>query len=330
MFEIVEFSREFLAELSDKVRRDQLHYHEYKFLETEQLKAFFINKRISALEHKSTYSFVAFEDSQLLGFISATKDEFDSENFGFSCFKVTELMVFSNDYNEINKIFDELIKSLENKVLNQTSKVYFSISLNNNLVEQDKVFNSLVRNNFYYIHTLLTFGLQGDKFESLNKNNTNGLIIRVAKQNDAEAIAQLAQKSFSFSRFHLDPFLDNQKANKLLFNSARNSVLYGFVDVMFVAEKKGDIVGYYSAKKKHINELNLTIGDAVISAVDSNFQGLGIFTSLDTYLLNWFAENVNIAEMGTYLINHPVHKTWIKKGLHLVRGVHQFSKLIEK
>jgi len=204
--------------------------------------------------------------------------------------------------------------------------VYFSYSLNNNVNDQDIIFNSLTGLKYHYIHTLLTFGSKGERFEQLKSKE---LVIRKVNIADAEAIAKLAQKSFSYSRFHLDPHLDNQKANILLSKSAINSVLDGFVDVMFVAEIKGKIAGYYSAKKKYIQEFELVIGDAVISAVGSEYQGKGIFSELDTHLLNWFSDNVNIAEMGTYLINYPVHRTWIKKGLRLVRGSHQFSKLVE-
>ena len=98
-----------------------------------------------------------------------------------------------------------------------------------------------------------------------------------------------------------------------------------YVDIMYVAEYKGAVVGYYSAKKKYIDELNSTIGEAVISAVNENYRGLGIFKSLNKELLKWFYINVDIAEMGTYISNIPVHKTWCNNGLSIVRGIHQLA-----
>ncbi|NTU69473.1 DNA-directed RNA polymerase subunit beta' [bacterium] len=80
------------------------------------------------------------------------------------------------------------------------------------------------------------------------------LNIRYANENDAEQVANLAQESFKFNRFHLDPFIDNKKASLLYKKSAENSILHGFVDIMFVAEINEKIAGYYSAKKKYIQE----------------------------------------------------------------------------
>ena len=100
MFEIVEFNKDFLAVLSDESRRDQLHYHEYKFLETHQLKEYFINKYRTTKVFKDQFSLVALKGSKFLGFISAAKDEFDSENFGLACFRISNLLIFSREQRE--------------------------------------------------------------------------------------------------------------------------------------------------------------------------------------------------------------------------------------
>ena len=118
-----------------------------------------------------------------------------------------------------------------------------------------------------------------------------------------------------------------ENANRLLKDSAINSILNHYADVMYVAECEGKIIGYYSGKKQYINSLGISFGKAIISAVNSNYRGQGIFSLLDAWLLNWFIENTIIAEMGTYLANIPVHRTWIKKKLPLVRGIYQFSKM---
>ena len=94
---------------------------------------------------------------------------------------------------------------------------------------------------------------------------------------------------------------------------------------MFVAENDNKVIGYYSGKKKFIAEFNITFGEAVISAVDENYRGLGIFKELNKYLLEWFYNNTDIAEMGTYIVNTPIHKTWNKNRLSIIRGVHQLA-----
>jgi hypothetical protein len=80
--------------------------------------------------------------------------------------------------------------------------------------------------------------------------------------------------------------------------------------------------------KKYIPEFSLSFGEAVISAVNEKYRGKGIFKILNHYILNWFQQNTDFAEMGTYIANTPIHKTSCKNGLSMVRGTHQLSSLI--
>lgn len=317
-----------LNTLISLIERTQCHYHEYTFLSNNQLTEYFSNRILNYLGNPDLIAFTIYNGSELKGMINCIKDKFDSEIFGFDCYRITDLLVFGESMDETRIIADRLISNVEINLPSKYRPVYLTFSLNNNLMNVDHLFNAVTASRFHYIHTLLTFKSEKERFEAAEFYPNEKLLIREANHNDVEQVAELAYKSFKFSRFHLDPFLDNSKACELLRTSAKNSILQGFVDIMFVAVINNKIVGYYSAKKRHINEFNRIAGEAVISAVDSDYRGLGIFSKLDAHLLNWFADNSDFAEMGTYLVNYPVHKTWIKKGLGLVRGVHQFSKFI--
>ena len=311
------------------VKRNQLHYHEYSFIGDDQLKKYFVNKTTSSLNSSDTHAIAVISDGNIMGIITCTKDHFDSENFGFACYRITDLLVFSEEFNEVNLVVKNLISTLEDELSSISKPFYLFFSLNSNMQNADHIFNSLTKNNFYFIHTLLTFRSKKQRFESRQYFPEENILIRTANKSDVEQVANIAQGLFKFSRFHLDPFLDNERASLLLKRSAENSILQEFVDIMFVAEIQDKVVAYYSAKKRYIADFDKTVGDIVISAVDSKFRGLGLFSKLDDHILNWFADNTDFAEMGTYLGNYPVHKTWINKGLGLVRGTHQFSKFIE-
>jgi hypothetical protein len=306
--------------------RNQLQYHEYSFLTKDMLSAYFVSKSNRTIGSENSPGIVVFSEGELAGTIQCVKDDFDSECFDFPCYRITELLVFSEEYVAVKQIISKLLASLEEELASISKPFYLTYGLNNNTQNVDQIFNSFVSNSFYYVHTLLTFHTLKTKFETEPLPTDTNLIIRKATADDANQVAALAQKSFRLSRFHLDPFLDNTKASNLLKKSAENSILHGFVDVMFVAEINNRIIGYYSAKKRHIKEFEKTIGDAVISAVDFDFRGHGVFSKLDDRILNWFADHSDFAEMGTYLCNYPVHKTWINKGLGLIRGTHQFSR----
>lgn len=308
--------------------RNHLPFHEYPSLSMIQILAYFNSKLKKAIHNTDTIAYITIDENKIQGLIICVKNNFDTDNFGFGCYNITDLLVFSKTISQTNAIIDKLISTVEEELFSKTKPVYIALSLNNNIHNADQIFNALTGNQYYYIHTLLTFFSEKKQFEATDYYSKENLTIRNANLNDIEQVADLAKKSFKYSRFHLDPFLDNFKASELLRTSAINSIRHNFVDIMFVAEINNRIVGYYSGKKTRYDEFDKTIGSAVISAVDIERRGKGIFSKLDAHLLNWFCDQTDFAEMGTYLANYPVHKTWINKGLGLIRGTHQFSKII--
>jgi hypothetical protein len=330
MIEILPTDLLHIENLVRDIKREQYEFYEYKFLTDNQLVEYFFENSKKTLDNSNAFSLTAFESRRLVGYLSCVMDEFDSDIFGFPCYRISNLITLTSDFSETKAIVHSLISTLEKLIENKKlSTYYFAYSLNNNLTKVDQIFNSITNSGFHYIHTLLTFSSNKQTFETKKFYPEENIHIRAAKPEDANEVANLAQKSFRFSRFHLDPFLDNEKASFLLKTSAENSIKKKFVDIMFVAERNGSIIGYYSAKKKFIPAFSKTMGNVVISAVDSENRGMGVFSKMDSHILNWFSENTDFAEMGTYLANYPVHKTWINKGLGLIRGTHQFSKLIQ-
>jgi len=328
MYSIVQVNKELLGQIIPHLKRHHFQYHEYPFLDTEQLASYFENKCIKILANEDSLTLAAFEGSRVLGMVSCEKNPFDSEIFGFTCYRIVDLVVLSDQIAEVRQVLSRLLIALESDMAKTSKPFYLAVSLNNNTPNMDYLFNALTANHYHYIHTLITFFAEKKRFDALEFYPKEKIKIRKAVANDADAVGDLAFRSFKYSRFHLDPFLDPNEASELLKTSALNSILLGFVDVMFIAEIDNRIVGYYSAKKRFIPEFKMTVGEAVISAVDEMYRGSGIFGKLDAHLLNWFADYSDFSEMGTYLANIPVHKTWINKGLRLIRGTHQFSKLI--
>lgn len=329
MLEVIKPGKEIIGTLAHSLRRDQLQMHEHTFLGNEKLIENFLVRQMADLNSPGSICLSAMKGGKISGYVSFSRNDFDSEIFGFSCFQVNELIILEEEMNDISSVVKLLLESMGKLIAEGNNPCYYILGLNNNTRNVEKIFNALAASGCNYLHTLLTFASNGERFEIPSIKYGDDLRIRIAEEKDAEEVALLAQRSFSYSRFHLDPFLDQKASDRLHYVSARNSLLEGFADIMFVAEKDEKIIGYYSGKKKYYRELEKTIGKAVISAVDSAFRGQGVFAALDTYLLNWFADNTDFAEMGTYLINYPVHRVWIKKGLPLIRGTHQFSKMLK-
>lgn len=316
--------------LAGSLRRDQLPLHEHTLLSTESLIRYFIAHQTNLIGNPGSCILSVVDSGKVYGYISCSLNEFDSGIFGFPCYQVNEIIVNESGTIKTWEIINSMLDGLKKTLLAKKGSFYLLFSLSNNTSESGSILNALVSSGCYYIHTLLTFCSKGERFDVPRPDNKLSLKIRIAGKEDAENVASLAKRSFKYSRFHLDPFLDKGKADYLHSVSAYNSLASGFSDIMFVAENNNKIIGYYSGKKHYYNELGVTVGKAIISAVDDSFRGFGIFNILDSSLLNWFADNTDFSEMGTYLINYPVHRTWIKKGIPLVRATHQISAFIKE
>jgi hypothetical protein len=315
-----------LIKSSDTLPREHLNFFEYRFLNTEVLRKQFTTSILKFSSNDNNFCVSALNNKQLAGFMICEHDAFASEIFGFNVCKILHFAVLKKEPSEFGQITDAILNSLYAKAEEYEIK-YITFSLNQNIFNSQKVFNHLLSRHFYYINTLLTFKIEKEEFKNLYlpENPNSDIVIRKAENNDRDALYEIAAKSYVLDRFHLDSNLDRKKCDLFQAVSTENSLLKGYADINFIAEYKGNIAGYYSGKRYHDDDLNITIGNAIISAVDENARGLGVFSSLNTYLLNWFYKNTDLAEMGTYINNIHVHKVWTKNRLSVIRGSHQLA-----
>jgi hypothetical protein len=309
-----------------KLSREDLHLFEYRFLSTNLLKNHFQSylKKFSA--NKKNVFILVLNNEEPKGFCTCEYSEFDSEIFGFNLYKISNFSVLGGDFQENENIMKNILNELFRQVKAFNIK-HIIFSLNQNIPNSQQIFNYLIKNNFYYINTLLTFKLEKREFRNIKLSNIKSkeIIIREATEKDVDILFNIALKSYRINRLHLDKNLDKEKCDLLYAVSAKNSIINGYADVIFVAEDNGDVIGYYSGKKYYDNDLNINIGNAIISAVDEKARGRGVFSLLNDQLLKWFHKYTDLAEMGTYIINHPVHRVWTKNRLSIVRGSHQLA-----
>ena len=254
-----------------------IDFFEYKEISFEQRKFYLRNKLSTIIKNKDNIVFLVNYKNKVISIWIVTKNVFDSQIFKIPIYKIEYLIVNKLKIENLYEIIETGKRFLKDKLSEFCREAYFQIGLNTNSTTMPKIFNALSSSGFHYIHTLITYGMRKKDYNSLLLPNDSGIVIRKVNKSDVESIKELAVKSFIYSRFHLDPFLDKTKANILLRTSAENSILKDFVDVMFVADIDGKVVGYYSAKKMFIHEYNLHFGNAVISAVNENYRGRGIF-----------------------------------------------------
>jgi hypothetical protein len=323
----------YLDELIDHIQKYNLPFFEYSFLPVNDLKKSFRSQLIKLIEKNNNLNKLIISKNRICGLLTIEKDEFDSQIFNFNAYRVTNALILTEKADEKIEVLDRMIKIIEELSLYQNIN-YLVISLNTNNNDTNLLFNKLIANGFYFLNTLITFSQISNKnlttnIEQKSIQSNPDFKVRPCEVNDLDEIVEIARTSYKINRLHLDPNLDSQKCDLLYAESAKNSILNKFADIIFVAVYAEKIIGYYSARKRNIPETDFIYGEAIISAIKSEYRGKGVFSLLNFHLLNWFNKHTQFSEMGTYIINTPVHKTWVNLGLPIIRGTYQLARFIK-
>jgi len=150
--------------------------------------------------------------------------------------------------------------------------------------------NALQDCGFRVIECLLTLGRR------LDVPAERPARVRLARREDAEAVAQIGASTFRFDRFHADARVSDQAADRLKGAWARNAV-EGRADAVFVAEDDGRIAGFNACLLRE---------DAVIDliGVAKDMQGKGIGRDLVRTSLSYYAGKAARMIVGTQSANH--------------------------
>jgi hypothetical protein len=309
-----------------QVSRDQLLFGDYPVIDEEKIR----NYSKSRLSHLTDNDFfiISQNETGIAGLLKVQYLDFDSEQLELRCYRISEIL-FSHSA-DINLTLAILLQGL-NFQIKKLNIQYLVNAINMNNSRYATIFNGLLKNDFYYISTLVTTYIKRGEYDKIRHVPLKfpELVIRESVPQDIHRLMNIAEKSYQIDRFHLDPNLDKKKCDKLYSTSIENSFLHGTVDIIFVSEFKGLVIGYYTGKKYYISEMDMTIGDGRITAVDEQYRKYGAYTQMHDQFLKWSSEFTDISELGTYMNNIPVHRAFTNSGLNIVRGTHQLARFVK-
>ena len=121
--------------------------------------------------------------------------------------------------------------------------------------------------NFFLVDTNVQLQKLRDKSSFL----TNKLNIRFSNPSDQEGVLKIAANSFTYDRFHNDPDITQESAEKIKVEWAKNYFKNARGNWMVVAEDKGNISGF-------LQLLHGVDGALIIDliAVDQNYRHTGV------------------------------------------------------
>ncbi len=139
-------------------------------------------------------------------------------------------------------------------------------------------------------------------------------IAQVSRKEGNEAIA-LAGRCFTLSRFHLDPLIPNQIADRIneawvadYVNGRRGVLLEG----AFLDEK---LVGFNAVLEVEEEGGLVLVIDLI--GVDPDTQGCGIGAALVDSFLTWSLNRCDVVRVGTQVSNIPAIRLYEKSGFRL-------------
>lgn len=128
--------------------------------------------------------------------------------------------------------------------------------------------HTLFDSGFKVVDTNLTFSCEGSDDDSTD--NIGHVVCRDAKNEDEDSIRKIAAENFIYSRFHLDPEIDKQFADKVKEEWVANFFRNERGEQMLVAEIGENLAGFCQLLKPNENQIIIDL-----IAVHKIFQRTG-------------------------------------------------------
>jgi hypothetical protein len=228
------------------------------------------------------------------------KDDFNSKIFGVE---------FGNVVAE--KFNGLLVKDIEKILKSNNNFDFLSIKIDSN---NQELFHRIQMAGFYVVDTLVTYEIDSEKTTLPPRKYNSIMTYEKPKKNSIDDLANVAKSVFKIDRFHSDPNIEDDKCDKYYEHWVKNS-FDGFADGACVVERDGKSVAFSTYNLNSINNETSTI---VLSAVNSDYFGFGIYGDMIHSCTKKLLEHSRVVRVGTQVNNIPVQRTWVKYGYRLV------------
>ncbi len=171
---------------------------------------------------------------------------------------------------------------------------------------------------FRVVDAILRFTL--DLAAPVAATNAPGVTVRDARNDDVGILRDLAARGFIYDRFHNDPALSRETADRVHAEWVENAVRGRYGCAVLVAEVDGAPAGFFILAEDGAarDVLGLGVGTLVLITVGREFRRRGVARVLTEASARRLRERGNrYAEVGTQLANIPASNVYLASGFRL-------------
>ena len=267
---------------------------------------------------------VALSQGEAHGFACLTMLPWDSEQLGMLAARVAYL-VAQGDYREQMQIKGAL---LEQVVLEAHDRGVWHLSARVDSSDLSAL-HALEEAGFITVDGLLTLALDLANYQP--SEQPHDFRIRLATPDDSEMVAELGRTTFSYDRFHADPYISRERAGQLHANWLRNSCTGKAADAVVLAEDHTGLLGFMTCALQHDTgkKLGRLVGTIVLVATSEAARGRGVASATITTAIDWFRQQgCEIVDTGTQIRNLPSLRFFQKSGFRIVGSSASLRRLL--
>jgi len=232
--------------------------------------------------------------------------------------RVAELNFFkSRDFTVCYDNFDKFWKSVENFLI--SSKIeYLKIRFNAKNVDMT-IF--LEEKSFRLVDSIIRFNknIVNFKFDNFYNKFKHLCNLKVKEGcEDVEKLTKLGRKLFRYDRFHNDPIISNEIADKVYSLWIRNSCKGKISDKVFTVFNEKELLGFVTCK---VNDLfDYKIGYIDLIGVSEKARGTTASDLLLLHALSWFKSmGIEYVEIETQIMNIGAIRFYEKWGFKAIQ-----------
>lgn len=285
-----------------------------KEISKEGDKEIFIDRITSNLNQENDLRFIYEAEYGQEIAVFAERLQWDSNFFGYNIARLNGIFSlsepFSRPFADYSKALEILLKLAKEKGI----KYLFALVDARDLA----LIRSLGNLGFCLIETRVYYHRSIKNYEYKERYK-----VRMAEEKDIESLAETAVRMVNiYDRFHSDPFISPEDANRLMYKWVEASIKDNFADITIVPDcEKPKAFCTVKYHRNNWDKWGLKVAQPVFSAVSIEFKGWyrKIISEINYHLKDIGVEHCYCV---TQIVNFPVISVWESLGFHFGKCEH--------